>query len=97
MNKTYLKLSIEEVSAGLGKMVSAKPRFLRQPLCAKTLVQARVIGKSSSLGWAEGWYKLLGEVPSLAVLCSPANARGLAAYPNMCFSFSVSATEMLGC
>lgn len=44
MNNTYLKLSTEEVSAGLGKMVNAKTRFLRQPLCAKTSVEAWVIG-----------------------------------------------------
>jgi len=44
MNKTYLKLSTEEVSARWGKMVNAKARFPRQLLCAKTLVQARAIG-----------------------------------------------------
>lgn len=44
MKKTSLKLSTAEISAGMGKMVNAKTRFLRQPLYAKALVQARAIG-----------------------------------------------------
>lgn len=97
MKTTSLKLSRAEFSAGMGKMVNAKIIFLRQPLRAKTLVQAQAIGTELQPEMGQGDGKRCWGNPSLQpVLCSPTDACGLVAYP-MCTSIFVSATGHQQC